>query len=286
MSRRRTVIPVYMLSVSVLGFALFYLFPFLFSLFYALMDSPLNMQFAGLKNFVELLNNQYFMRGLKNTAVFMLVSIPLNMILSLAAALMINRLKRYRNTFSLVFLIPLVIPSATTAFFWENIFSRYGILNRFLDRLGITGFDWFQSRYGLGVIIVIFVWKNVGYNMALFISGLNNISSQYYECAAVEGAGGFWQFRKITMTYLAPTAFLVLIMTIVNSFKVFKEIYIITGQYPPDHLYMLQHYMNNMFLSLNYPRLASAIYILTVVIVLLIACLFRAENLVSENLSL
>ncbi len=277
-------IPILMLSVSGLGFITFYLFPFLFSFGFVMMDNPLTKQFVGLQNFVTLFQYPYFVRGLKNTAVFMALAIPLNLILSLGAALAVKGMKRYRNIYSLVFLIPLVIPSATTAFFWENVFSRHGVLNKILWQFGVEGPDWLSDRYAIGTVTVIFLWKNIGYDMALFISGLNNIPTQYYECAAVEGAGRFWQFCKVTMVYLVPTIFLTLIMTIVNSFKVFKEIYAITGQYPPDSLYMLQHYMNNMFLSLQYPKLATAIYILTAVIVLLIACLFGAESKYADKL--
>ncbi len=277
-------IPVIMLSISILGFSFFYIFPFVFSLAYGLVDNPISMKFVGIKNFVDLFHNQYFMLGLKNTATFMLASIPLNILLSLAVALIINKLTKYRNIFSLVFLIPLVIPSATTAFFWVNIFGLYGAFNKYLNIFGIAGSDWFQSEYGMLVMIVIFLWKSIGYNMALFISGLNNIPGQYYECACVEGAGALWKFTRITAVYLMPTSFLVLIMTFVNSFKVFKEIYIITGEYPYESIYVLQHYMNNMFLSLNYSKLVSAVYILTVVIVFFVAGVFRLENRVSRHL--
>lgn len=277
-------IPVIMLSVSLAGFSCFYLFPFVFSLIYGLVDNPIHMKLVGIKNFYDLFRNPYFMLGLKNTAVFMLVSIPLNILLSLAVALIINRLAKLRNAFSLIFLIPLVIPSATTAFFWENVFAPLGVVNRVLHQAGIEGVDWLQSKYGMPVMLVIFIWKNLGYNMALFISGLNNIPGQYYEGASVEGAGAFWKFTRLTVVYLTPTSFLVLVMTFVNSFKVFKEIYIITGEYPHDSLYVLQHYMNNMFLSLNYPKLVSAVYILTAAIVFFVAAVFRLENKASREL--
>ncbi len=277
-------IPVIMLSISISGFSVFYFFPFIFSLIYGLVDNPINMKFAGIKNFIDLFHNHYFMKGLRNTAVFMLVSIPLNIVLSLTIAAIINKQTKYRNIFTLVFLTPLVVPSATTAFFWENFFGLHGIVNKYLHIFGMAGVDWFQSQQGMKVMIVIFLWKSIGYNMALFISGLNSIPNQYYECASVEGANVFWKFTKITIIYLMPTSFLVLIMTFVNSFKVFKEIYIITGEYPHDSLYVLQHYMNNMFLSLNYSKLVSAVYILTAVIVLFVAGVFKMENKMSKSL--
>ncbi len=281
---KRDNLPLLMLGVSFLGFIVFYLFPFLFSFSYALIDNPIRKEFVGIRNFTELFENEYFMLGLKNTIMFIVISIPLNMALSLITAVLVNRKNRFNRWVSLVFLIPLVIPSAATAFFWQNIFGIHGVLNKFISLFGIAGKDWMQNDTGLVIMVIIFIWKNIGYNMALFVSGLHNIPEQYYECASVEGAGALWKFRKITMVYLAPTSFLVLIMSFVNSFKVFKEIYIMTGQYPPDGLYMLQHYMNNMFLSLNYSKLVSAVYILTVVIVLVVACLFRVERKASENL--
>ncbi|WMM26353.1 sugar ABC transporter permease [Tissierella sp. MB52-C2] len=282
--KRNNIIPSMMLSISLLGFLFFYLFPFIISLIYGLTDNPINMKFVGLKNFSDLLQNKYFMLGLKNTAIFMAISIPLNILLSLVIALVINKSTKYRNHFSLVFLIPLVIPSATIAFFWENLFSLNGIVNKYLSVFGIEKIDWFQSKYGMLVMIFIFLWKNIGYNMALFISGLNNIPEEYYECADIEGANWFHKFTKITLLYLMPTIFLVLIMTFVNSFKVFKEIYIITGEYPHESLYVLQHYMNNMFLSLNYSKLVSAVYILTIVIVFFVAVVFKTEDRFAKDL--
>lgn len=276
--------PWFMLMISLAGFCLFYLVPFIVSFFYSIVDNPINGVFCGLQNYKALFENQYFLRGLKNTAMFMAISIPLNMALSLGVALIIHNMKRYPKFFSLIFLIPLAIPSATSAFFWESFFGLHGTLNKFLSMFGIAGMDWFDSKYSMIVMVIIFIWKNIGYNMALFLSGLSSIPEQYYEYADVEGAGTWWKFRHITWVYLTPTTFLVLIMTFVNSFKVFKEIYLITGEYPPEGLYVLQHYMNNMFLSLNYSKLASAVYILTIVIVLFVACLFRTERKLSENL--
>lgn len=277
-------IPWIMLFLSLSGFCIFYLIPFLVSFFYSVVDNPINREYSGLQNYRELFQNSYFLRGLKNTSLFMAVSIPLNIILSLCTALIIRNMKRYSNYFSLIFLIPLAVPSATSAFFWKNFFGLHGTFNRFLSIFHIGGVDWFDSKYAMAVIVIIFIWKNIGYNMALFISGLSSIPGEYYECADMEGAGSVWKFKNITLAYLTPTTFLVFIMTFVNSFKVFKEIYIITGEYPSQNLYVLQHYMNNMFLSLNYSKLVSATYILTVVIVLLVVCIFRAEKKFSENL--
>lgn len=274
-----------MLFISLFGFMFFYIIPFLISIFYAFIDNPLSKNFVGLNNYRELFSNRYFLRGLKNTIVFMSISIPLNIIISLGLAMVLNKIKLFSRYLSLMFLIPLAIPSATTAFFWKQVFSLNGVLNKFLHTLNHEPIDWLNSRYSMYIIVFIFLWKNMGYNMILFIAGLNNIPKSYYECAEMEGASRFQQFRIVTLTYLLPTFMLSLIMTFINSFKVFKEIFILTGDNPHENIYVLQHYMNNMFMSLNYPKLVSSISILITVITIFITALYIFEGRISKNLS-
>ncbi len=281
---RNKALPWLMLWISLGGFCFFYLVPFMVSFVYSVWDNPIHKSFCGGRNYIELFGNPYFLRGLKNTAIFMAVSVPLNIVLSLAVALGLGKMGGNARIFSLIFLIPLALPSATLAFFWGSFFGQQGTLNKCLAMLGIEGIDWLDSSYAIMAIVLIFIWKNIGYDMVLFLSGLSGIPEEYYEYADVEGAGRLWKFKNIKLVYLTPTFFLVLLITFVNSFKVFKEIYLLTGEYPPDGLYVLQHYMNNMFLSLNYSKLVSAVYILTAAIVLFMAVVFRAERKMSGNL--
>ncbi len=282
---RRNKIAYLMLFISLFGFMLFYIIPFLISMFYAFIDNPLSRNFVGLNNYRQLFSNKYFLRGLKNTVTFISISIPLNIIISLALAMVLNKIKFFSRYLNLIFLVPLAIPSVTTAFFWNQIFSLNGVLNKFLSTLSLEPVDWLYSKYSMYTIIFIFLWKNIGYNMILFISGLNNIPKSYYEFAELEGASRVQKFRRITLIYLIPTFFLVFILTFINSFKVFKEIYILTGDNPHENIYILQHYMNNMFMSLNYPKLVSSISVLITVIVGLITIIFVFEGRVSKNLS-
>ena len=277
-------IPVIMLSVSLTGFLLFYFFPFLYSFYFSMLDNPITRNFAGAQNFLALAKNEFFLRGLKNTSLFILIVLPLNIIISLILALAVNKTRIFMGLFGLVFLIPLVIPSATMAFFWKNIFGINGALNYVLLRFGFTSKDWLNSDYALFVIVLIFLWKNAGFNMVLFMAGLNNIPDEYYEFSEISGANAFQRFCGITLVYLIPTFFITLIMTFVNSFKVFKEVYLITGDFPHEKLYMLQHFMNNMFLSLNFQKLSSVIYILTVSVVAIVVTLFKIEKRVSADL--
>ena len=263
------------------GFTLFFIFPFCLSLVYAFLDKPVNGSFAGFNNFISLLTNRAYIRGLMNTIRFIGISVSLNLILSLAAAMMVNKINKGRDWFSLIFLIPLVIPSGSMVFFWKTLFSYDGALNGFLNSISVPKVNWLDSILALPVMILIFLWKNIGYSMILFLAGLSNIPKDYYEAAWMDNASSFQAFRHITIPCVLPTAIVALIMSVINSFKIFREIFLITGSYPQEDIYTLQHFMNNMFSSLNYPRLTSATALLVAVIVVFTQFLIRLERKVS-----
>ncbi|MCL1873247.1 MAG: sugar ABC transporter permease [Clostridiales bacterium] len=263
---------------GLLGFVIFFIWPFVVSLGYAFVDKPINGTFVGFKNFLDLFQNRAYRLGLTNILRFIAISVPLNMALSLGLALLINKIKRYKELFSLAFLAPLVIPSGSMVFFWKALFSYDGAINGFLVNVGIGKVNWLDSGLALLVMVIIFIWKNLGFNMVLYLAGLSNIPRDYYEAAQVDGARPWQAFRHITFAQLAPTSVLVLIMSIINSFKVFKEIYLITGSYPHESIYTLQHFMNNMFSSLNYPRLTTATTVLVLIVVVFTQTLLRLER--------
>jgi multiple sugar transport system permease protein len=174
--------------------------------------------------------------------------------------------------------MPLVIPCGSMVFFWKTLFSYEGALNGILNNFGIAKVNWIDSFLALPVMIFIFLWKNCGYNMVLFLAGLGNIPKDYYEAAWMDNASSFQVLRHITLPCLLPTGILALIMSVINSFKIFREIYLITGSYPQENIYSLQHFMNNMFASLNYPKLTSATAVLVFMIVILTQFLLHLER--------
>ena len=263
---------------GLLGFVTFFIFPFTLSLVYAFLDRPIGGSFVGFNNFISLFQNRAYLRGFVNTLRFIGISTPLNLIISLGIAMLINRVLKGREWFSLIFLIPLVLPSGSMVFFWKTLFSYEGALNGILNSMGIGRVNWLNSFLALPVMIFIFLWKNCGYNMVLFLAGLGNIPKDYYEAAWVDNASPGQVFRHITLPCLLPTSILATIMSIINSFKIFREIYLITGNYPQEDIYTLQHFMNNMFLSLNYPRLTSATAVLVLIIALFTQLLLRLER--------
>ena len=244
------------------GFSLFYIWPFLRSMGYAFTDKAVGGVFVGFANFAELFGNTAYLLGLENSLFFMAAGVPLGMALALLCAMAVNGLPRGKGLLTLFFLMPLVIPSGSTAFFWKMLFAENGHLNGVLFSLNLATVKWTETAAIRFVVVLIFIWKNLGYNMVLFLAGLNNIPREYYEAARIDGAGRIAVFTRITLPCLLPTLVLVLIMSVINSFKVFKEIYMLTGNYPHESIYTLQHFMNNMFTNLNYKRLTAAMGVL------------------------
>lgn len=284
MKRKNVYYAAIFLGPSLLGFLIFYFLPFITSIFYSLMDSPVNGNFVGMSNYISLLQNNVFLLAGSNTLLFSVISVPLIMIAALALALLLNKAIYFRNQIRTLFISPLVIPVASVVLVWQIVFSNHGVINGFLNSLGLETVDWMDTGWSRAVVIVVYIWKNLGYNVILFLAGLQNIPREYYESSQIDGASAFRRFTSITLVYLTPTTFFVFVMSIINSFKVFRETYLIAGSYPHQSIYMLQHYMNNMFASLNYQKLTSAAFIMAFIITILVVLLFKVERGISRAL--
>ncbi|MDR1532858.1 MAG: sugar ABC transporter permease [Clostridiales bacterium] len=270
-----------LLLPSAAGLFMFYIAPFVISIYNAVIDNPVTKNFVGLKNFTDVLGSEAFRMAAGNTLTFMIICVPLNMVLPLVLAMLLTRAKTSRGFLWLIFLLPLVIPSGSMVFFWMKTFGLNGWINAVFFPQAPA--DWANTSAARLIIVFIFLWKNAGYNMVLFLAGLNMIPAEYYECAAIEGAGAWRQFRMITIVYLAPTLFLTFIMSFINSFKAFKEIYMLFGGYPHKSIYMLQHFMYNQFSAANYQKLAASSYIVTPAFVAIVFALFVLQRKISEN---
>lgn len=267
---------------SLAGVLLFYAIPFAFSLYYALIDNLNTRNFVGLDNFSATMSNALFLRASTNTAIFVSISVLLGMTISLLLSLALQHMQRGRAIATTMLLLPLVVPSGTIVYFWKVLFDSHGLVQKWLLQLGYEGTVVSSGGWAMGVLVAVFLWKNVSYNMVLFWSGLNWIPKAYYEQMSLEGAGSWYQFWHVTWVYLYPTTFVVLLMSIVNSFKVFKEVYMLYGGYPSPDVYMLQHYMNNQFLSLNMQKLTSAAYIMFLVIGVMLLLVFYLQKRITD----
>ncbi|MGN0607147.1 MAG: carbohydrate ABC transporter permease [Oscillospiraceae bacterium] len=266
------------LAPSLLGVTVFFVIPFFVVIYYALIDNQTNHEFVGLDNIKNVLENGAFRLAFANTMKFSAIAVPLSVLLSMGMAIMLDCNIRFRSFIRTSFLCPLMVPTASVVLIWQVIFSYNGSLNEFIMKFGLDKIDWLKSKYGMYVVALLFLWKNLGYNMILFISALNNIPTDIVEVATLEGASPFYKFIHIKLRYISPTIFFVTILSLINSFKVFREVYLLAGNYPYDSLYMIQHFMNNTFNSLDYQKLSSAAIITALVMAVIIAVLFAAES--------
>ena len=268
---------------SLLGVLIFFIIPFGMVVRYSLVNNPVKMEYAGMDNYKELAHNTAFTRAARNTAVFSAISVPLAVVLSLGLAVILERNIRGKSIVRSFFLSPLMVPTASVVLVWQVLFHKNGTINQLAEIFGGEPVDWLRSSKGQLVIIMMFLWKNIGYNMILFMSALSNIPRDIIEVAELEGAGSLYKFIHIKLRYLSPTILFVTILSMINSFKIFREVYLLTGNYPFDKLYMLQHFMNNTFNQLDYQKLSAAAVLLSVVIIAIMAVLMILESIFGRD---
>lgn len=275
---KKTVCSLLFLAPSFIGVLLFFFIPFGVVVYYSMIDNPVRKNFVLFDNFIALMSNKAFQMAAANTLKFTLVSVPLAVILSLLMACMLDKSILFKSQFRSFFLTPMMVPVASVVLVFQVIFNQNGVLNEFLSVFGQDKIDWFKSDYAMVIVVILFLWKNLGYNMILFMAGLAAVPQEVMDAAKMDGAGDFQMFVHLKLKYLSPTIFFVTIFSIINSFKVFREVYLLTGDYPYESLYMLQHFMNNAFQSLNYQRLSAAAIVMSLFMIVIIGILFAAEN--------
>ncbi|MBQ8813177.1 MAG: sugar ABC transporter permease [Lachnospiraceae bacterium] len=266
------------LMPSLFGVSMFFIIPFGVVIYYALIDSPVRKEFVFLDNIIKVLNNAAFQMAAKNTFTFSVTAVPLAVVLSLLLALILERSIPLRSQFRTAFLSPMMVPVASVILIFQVLFHHNGAVNEGLAVFGVDKIDWLKSEYAMLVVVLMYLWKNLGYNMILFMAALGSMPKEMLEVAWLEGASSFQTFRYIKLRYLSPTILFVTIYSLINSFKIFREVHLLTGNYPFDTLYTLQHFMNNMFEKLNYQRLSAAAIIMSAVMIVIIGALFLIEN--------
>ena len=263
---------------SLLGVGMFFIVPFGVVVYYALINNPNQRRFVFLDNIIKVLNNAAFQMAAKNTFTFSVTAVPLAVVLSLLLAAVLTRKLPLRSQFRTAFLSPMMVPVASVILIFQVLFHYNGAVNDWLAVFGVRKIDWLKSEYAMVVVVLMYLWKNLGYNMILFMAALGSMPKEMLEVAWLEGATAFQTFRYIKLRYLSPTIMFVTIYSLINSFKIFREVHLLAGNYPFDTLYTLQHFMNNMFEKLNYQRLSAAAIIMSAVMIVIIGILFLVEN--------
>lgn len=266
---------------SLLGMLGLYLIPYAASWYYSFTSAQ--GSFSGLKNFADVLGSAAFRTAGWNTLRFLGVCVPLNMLLPFLLAWFLHRSRRQTGLLIALFMLPLVIPTGASVYFWKAIFGESGCINSLLGLFNVPAVLWFQSDAAVGVVVTAFLFKNIGFNLVLFLAGLGYIPGELYGAAEMDGANDFQIMSRIAVPNLTPTIFMVLLMSIINSFKIFREIFLLFGSYPHTSIYQLQHYMNNQFAAANLQKLSAASTVLSFVIAVLVLGLLRVQRRLTES---
>ena len=275
---RETLVSWAFLMPSLMGVLTFFVLPFCVVVFYSVVNNPIQKEFVGFFNFERVFTNNAFRQAAYNTFMFSIIAVPLAVVLSLFLAVVMESGIPFKSQFRSFFLSPMMVPIASIVLIWQVLFHFNGIVNVVSMNFGGPKIDWLKSDKAQIVIVVLFLWKNLGYNMILFMAALSSVPKDLIEVAKLESATDSQIFWTIKMRYLSSTILFVTIMSLINSFKVFREIYLMTGDYPYKTLYMMQHFMNNTFASVDYQKLSASAIIMALVIVVLMLIMFNTEN--------
>ena len=270
--------PYLFLFPSFMGMAVFYFLPLL-DVIRRSFTNAMGTEAVGAANYLAVWKSSIFILAFQNTVLFLAVSVPLLLLLSLGTALLIKHLKGEKGVFRTSLLLPLGIPVACSTLFFRILFHENGWLNQLL-LMADSGKNWLKGGSAFGVLVFCYIWKNTGYDMILWSAGLQGIDPALYEAARVDGGSGFRIFRYITMPLLRPTSVTILILSILNTFKVFREAYLLAGDYPDRHIYLLQHLFSNWFVQLDIQKMtAAAVSVAVSVLVLICLPVYSARVL-------
>lgn len=239
-------------------------------------QNALGTAFVGLENYRMVLGNTAFQIAAGNTLRFTLVCIPLLVAGSLVLSVVLQRQTYIKNGLKSMFLVPAAVPAASVVLVWELLFHSNGLLNRALLATAGGKVEWMTTSASFWVLVLSYLWKNLGYDMILWMAGLAGIPEEIYEAAHMDGAGERACFFRITLPNLLPSLYTISVLSFLNSFKVFREAWLVAGDYPQQDMYLLQHLYNNWFRDLAFDKISAAAVLTALVVCVLILLLQRA----------
>lgn len=265
MRRRQAVTGWLLAAPAVVGLLAFLVLPFCYTVFRSFTSGLGWGQFVGLENYAQLFGNRMFLLALKNTFLFLACGLALILPLSLFLALLLQKAGKWGKPLALALLFPMVLPVSAIVIVVNLVFAENGLLSQ------LTGpTSWMDSPFAFAILLGLYLWKNVGVATVILLAGLDTIPGELYESASMDGAGRWARLTKITLPLLRPEILVVTLLSTLNSFKNFREAYVLGGDHPHESVYMLQHFMNNNFENMNFPRLSVA----AVVFFALLFCLY------------
>lgn len=273
--RKMLLLPLLFLSPALLLYAVFFIYPFLFTFLLSFQQWDMihpERSFVGWSNYAALMGDEVFWKSLRNTFLYMLMTMPVSIALGLGVALLMESLLRGRTVYRFLFYLPVVSSISVIAIIWSLMYDdQRGIVNQLLALLGIDGPNWLsQSSSSLWAVAIVGIWKSFGYEMLLFVSGLKAIDKGLYEAAAIDGAGRWRKLFHLTLPLLSPVTLFIVVMGIISSFQNFALIQIMTGGGPNNSSNVLVYELYQEAFRFFSVGKAAAISVILFVLVLLI----------------
>ena len=265
MRRREAAIGLLLAAPAVMGLLAFLVLPFGYTFLRSFTVGLGWGRFVGLENYAQLFGNRLFLLALKNTFLFLLCGLALILPLSLLLSLLLQKTGKWGKGLAMALLFPMVLPVSAIVIVVNLVFAENGLLSQ------LTGpTPWMDSPFAFVILLGLYLWKNVGIGVVILLAGLTTIPGELYESANMDGAGKWTRLTKVTLPMLRPELLVVTILSSLNAFKNFREAFVLGGDHPHESIYMLQHFMNNNFENMNFPRLSVA----AVVFFALLFCLY------------
>ena len=265
MRRREAATGLLLASPAVVGLLAFLVLPFGYTFLRSFTTGLGWGRFVGLENYAQLFENRLFLLALKNTFLFLACGLALILPLSLFLALLLQKAGKWGKPLALALLFPMVLPVSAIVIVVNLVFAENGLLSQ------MTGpTPWMDSPFAFVILLGLYLWKNVGIGVVILLAGLTTIPGELYESANMDGAGKWARLTRVTLPMLRPELLVVTILSSLNAFKNFREAFVLGGDHPHESIYMLQHFMNNNFENMNFPRLSVA----AVVFFALLFCLY------------
>ncbi len=251
------------LAPSFIGVIVFVLLPFA-DVIKRSFTTAITGKFSGVTNYSTIFQNQAFLLAVKNTVRFTLVCIPLLVVIGFLIAWPLSKLKN-AGIIKSIYLFPLAMPTATIVLVWKMVFYKQGFFNLFLTGIGeLTGAwgqvqtNYLESEAAFWVLVGSYIWKNTGYTVVLWLAGIAGIPAEFLDAAKVDGAGSLQRIWYIVLPNLKGSLYTIVILSFLNSFKIYREAYLVAGAYPHKSIYLLQHTFNNWFVNLELDKMAAA----------------------------
>lgn len=240
-------------------------------------------EWGGLVNFERMLTDETLWMSLRNTLVYTIGSVPIGIALSIIVAVLLNTKIKGTSTYRTLYFLPVVTMPVAVAMVWRWLYNAdFGLLNHVLRSFGIAGPRWLtDAKYAMTSLVIVSIWSSIGYNMVIFLSGLQGISSQYYEAAEIDGASKFVQFFKITVPMLTPTIFFVTVTSLISSFQVFELIFTMIGLNSPvirQTQSVVFYFYRQAFVNMDKGYAAAISLLLFVIIMAVTIVQFRLQK--------